>query len=170
MKKVFELTFAESIRPAIKGQSDKYSWLLYQRAKNKGRESVFLSAWCPIYGKIRANLDDLKKPEHMPSYRIMLGRRHSDGWFNGNSLSTICRKGARRMDWAYGPDHGVRDWIDITEWFWTAYQRHGRCRFFRGVHEWTQINRNARKCAYCGKHERRTVVTRKVIEREEAWA
>lgn len=160
--------FAASIRPAVNGKSDKYSWLLYQRALKEGQESVFLSTWCTVYGDVGASLDELKS-ERIPSSRIMIGRR-DDGWFHGNSLATICRPGARRMDWAFGPQFGVANWIDITDWFWTMYQREGRCRFFNFTHEWIAINRNARKCAYCGKHERRQIETRKTIEREAVWA
>lgn len=160
--------FAESIRPAVKGRSDKYSWRLYQRAKKNGRESVFLMAWNPLSGRINPDPEKLKAG-WVSAIGVAIGRRTEGGWFHGNSLSMICRDGARRMDWAFGPNHAVEDWIDITDWFWTNYQRHGRCRFFRGVHEWIQINRNARKCTYCGKHERRIVVTRKVIERVDVW-
>lgn len=160
--------FAESIRPAVRGQSDKYSWRLYQRALKNGRESVFLMAWNSIYGLIDPDPEQLKA-DWVSAMGLAIGRRSKDNWFHGNTLGSICRPGGPRHDWAYGANFGVKDWIDITDWFWATYQRDGMCRFFRNEHKWSQINRNSRKCAYCGKHERRTIVTRKSIKRIEEW-
>jgi len=64
----------------------------------------------------------------------------------------------------------VDEWIEITDWFWENYLRVGRCLFWKYEHNWIAINRNARKCAHCGEHQRRSIRTKRVIERKEIWA
>ena len=161
--------FAETIRPAVKGKSDKFSWRLYQRARKYGRERVYLATWDSIFGPRPASLDELKAG-NVPPRRIMFGELHGDGCFGGKQLADICCQGAPLQNYAYGHGHGVKNWIEITDWFWTQYLRHGRCQFFPGQHDWITINANARKCRHCGQHQRRTVVTKKAIERREVWA
>lgn len=160
--------FAESIRPAVKGKSDKYSWRLYQRTKKNGRERVYLMAWNGLIGYQAPDPSCLEQG-FVPASKIALGQVQ-DGFFHGGRLQTICTPGESLMDWAYSPAHHVAEWIDITDWFWSNYLRHGRCLFFIGVHRWTAMNRNTRKCEHCGKHERRSVVTRREIKRVEVWA
>jgi len=163
-------TFAESIRPAVKGQSDKYSWLLYRRVLREGRQDVYLMSAQTLDGWIPPSVDGLMDRNIMPR-NIAIGEMTNDRTFIGNRLLAICNPTpGQPRDWAFSPRWRTKDWINVTDWFWTTYQRDGRCRFFSHVHEWIQINRNARKCAYCGKHERRQVVTRRTIEREAVWA
>ena len=161
--------FAETIRPTVKGKSDKFSWRLYQRALKRGRERVYLMAWDSVNG-YRPPSFEVLKGEHVPAIQIALGQHDAAGWFHGNCLRSICTPGSAKHDWAYGPGHHVSEWIEITDWFWSNYLRVGRCLFWKYEHHWIEINRNARKCEYCGKHERRQVVTRRKIERKEVWA
>lgn len=162
--------FAESIRPAVKNVSDKYSWLLYRRVLREGREAVYLMAVQTLDGWVAPDIEGLRDGRFMPR-GIALGRMTSDRTFIGNRLSAICTPTpGQPRNWAFTRGWRTDEWTDITDWFWMTYQREGRCRFFRYAHEWIQINRNSRKCAYCGKHERREIVTRKTIEREAVWA
>lgn len=160
--------FAAAICPAVRGKSDKFSWRLYQRALKNGRERVYLMAWTFLDGYRPASLDDLVGG-YVPAYQIALGFLDRE-WFHGNTLRNICTPGTPTHDWAYGPGHHVAEWIEITDWFWDNYLRVGRCLFWRHEHSWLQINRNARKCEYCGKHERRSVETIKKLERREVWS
>lgn len=160
--------FAETIRPAVNGQSEKFSWRLYQRALKKGREQVYLMAWNVIDGYRAPSLGDLEAG-NTPAYQIAIGVK-ADGWFHGNNIRNICTPGSARHDWAYSPAHHVDEWIEITDWFWENYLRVGRCLFWKYEHNWIAINRNARKCAHCGEHQRRSIRTKRVIERKEIWA
>lgn len=166
--------FAESIRPEVKGQSDKFSWRLYQRALLRGRERVYISACNNITGK--PHLPDfaaLKAGDRKQRAWLMIGEAISDdAWFHGAQMQGVTRKGARIWEsYAHSPGFNTKAWIDVTDWFWTAYLARGRCIIHGDyAHKWLQINRNARKCTYCGKHEHRTVITRKKIERLEVWA
>lgn len=167
--------FAESIRPEVKGQSDKFSWRLYQRALKRGRERVYISAWNNILGvPFVPDLAALKAGDRKQCAWLMIGEEvHSDGFVSAMRLQSATRKGMGAIGelFSFGPGHRPAEWLDITDWFWSAYLRQGRCIIHGDhAHKWMQINRNARKCTYCGKHEHRTVVTRKKIERLEVWA
>lgn len=89
----------------------------------------------------------------------------------GKRLSNIFSQPDKYFDHCYqGVMFATDKWIDITDWFWRRYEFYGRCAFIGAWgHEWQATNRNSRKCKYCGKHERRTVETRRVIERVEVW-
>lgn len=161
--------FAETIKPAVKGQSDRFSWRLYQRALKRGRESVYFMAWSSINGYVLPDAEQLKSG-FVPAHRLAIGVMSGGQWFHGCTVRQISTPGSPRHDWAYGPGHHTAEWVDVTDWFWSSYAMTGRCLFWKNEHDWLQINRNARKCKHCGEHQRRTVVTIKKIERREAWA
>lgn len=160
--------FANRFKPSVNGKSDKFSWRFHKRMLKYGREQVYLMAWSFVDGKKEISLDDLKG--FVSPARIAVGFKDGDDWFMGDTLGGICRDGAPTSGWAFGPMHNVEEWIDITDWFWTNYERHGRCMFFKYLHSWVSINRNSRKCEWCGTHERREVETIKRIERREKWS
>lgn len=166
--------FAETIKPAVKGQSDKFSWRLYQRALKRGRERVYISAWNNILGiPFDPALAALKAGDRKQRAWLMIGEEiEESGWFHGAWLQGVTRKGQRVDEsFAYGPGHNTGAWLDVTDWFWKAYLERGRCIIHGDQsHDWLKINRNARKCKHCGAHQRRTVLTVKKIERREAWA
>jgi len=166
--------FASSIKPAVKGHSDKFSWRLYQRALKRGRERVYISAWNNILGQpFEPNLAALKAGcKHQRAW-LMIGEAiGDDGWFHGLRMQSATRTGQRVDEsFAYSPAFNTGAWLDVTDWFWKSYLERGRCIIHGDLsHKWLQINRNARKCAYCDKHERRTVRTIKKVERLEVWA
>src|SRR5690606_22625515 len=99
--------FAERFRPAVKGQSDKYSWRLYRRILKEGREGVYLRATQSLDGFIKPDPSVLKSG-FVPAFRLVLGRRDDD-WFNGKSLNDICTPSRPAHDWAFGPGWHVRD-------------------------------------------------------------
>lgn len=160
--------FANRFKPAVKGKSDKFSWRFHKRMLKYGRESVYLMAWNFLDGKKEISLDDLKG--FVSAARIAVGCKDGGDWLCGDTLSGICKEGGSTNGWAFGPMHNVAEWIDITDWFWTNYERHGRCMFFKHLHSWISINRNSRKCEWCGTHERREVETIKRIERRDKWS
>lgn len=164
--------FAEQFKPAVKGKSDKFSWRLYQRMLKNGRERVYIMAWDQCYGKpFEPSLEELKSGSNSQAGLLMIGIATQDGWFHGSKLRTVCSAGQTTMNFAYGPGFNTKNWLDVTDWFWDAYLARGRCIIHSDfVHTWLTINKNSRKCAHCGKHVRRSVVTRKSIERIEVWS
>src|SRR5690606_17189849 len=116
--------FAATIRPAVRGKSDKFSWRLHQRSLKNGRERVYLMAWTFLDGYRPASLGDLIGG-HVHAYQIALGFLDRE-WFHGNTLRNVCTPGTPTHDWAYGPGHHVAEWIEITDWFWDNYLRVGR--------------------------------------------
>lgn len=167
--------FAETIKPAVKGQSDKFSWRLYQRALKRGRERVYISGWNSIRGiPFEPDLAALKAGDRKQRQWLMIGEEIEEGgWFHGARIQSVTRKGMQRVDesFAYGPGFYTKSWLDVTDWFWSAYLEKGRCIIHGDyAHEWMRINRNARKCKHCGSHQKRAVVTIKTIKRVESWA
>lgn len=163
--------FAGTIRPAVNSRSDKFSWRLYKRALERGRERVYLSAWSQILGDVIPDFDALKAGDRRQVGQLMIGRAIEDGYFAGKRLVEVMRHGGSVRDMAYGRDFNTSAWIDVTDWFWREYLARGRCIVHGDlVHEWVRINASARKCAYCGRHERRTVRSVRKVERVESWA
>lgn len=159
--------FAASIKPQVKNESDKFSWRLYKRALKNGREKVYLMAWESIHGYRKPDIEILKSG-FVPASILAIGFKDGQ-WFHGASLRQVCTPGDPNHDWAYAPGHYVAEWIDVTDWFWREYARVGRCLLWAYVHDWMQINKNSRKCASCGKVERRSIKTVKEIKRKEVW-
>jgi hypothetical protein len=162
--------FAVGIRPAVSGQSDKFSWRMYKRALKRGRESVYIMAWDQVTGDpFVPSLDALKAGDAKQRANLMLGYL-DDGWFHGSRIQRVTREGASLSDFAYGPSFNTASWLDVTEWFWREYLERGRCIIHGEMtHEWVVINANARKCIHCGRHERRTVATVRRVKRVEVW-
>lgn len=163
--------FAALIRPKVDGHSDKFSWRLYKRVLKKGCEQVFVSAWDSTYGRpFETSFQLLKAGDKAQKLKLMIGNRHDgDIYFAGACLRTVCSTGKSTMDFSYGPAFQVDQWLDVTDWFWKEYLIKGRCIVHVDVHQWMKINKNARKCAGCGIHQRRAVITEKVITRKERW-
>lgn len=166
--------FAATIRPAVKGQSDKFSWRVHQRALKRGREQIFIMAWSDFTGEpFTPDFEALKRGEINQCARLMIGKMDDERrYFSGRKLYSVTRRGeAYDSCYGYGRNFNLDAWLDVTEWFWTEYQRRGRCIIHPSqVHSWLKINANARKCVHCGKHERRTVHSVKKIERKEVWS
>lgn len=164
--------FSDKFKPKEKSISDKYSWRFYQRMKRSGRERVYLSPWSSLDGYQKPDLKELIAGSNKQASRIVIGRLcRQSGWFSGSRLRSICTPGTSvHNNWAYCDDHGrIADYIEITDWFWKEYERLGRCLFYNTVHEWIAINKNSRKCAYCGKIQYREVITKKEIKRIAVW-
>lgn len=166
--------FAATIRPVVNGQSDKFSWQLYKRVLKRGRERVYISAWDNLFGQpFLPDFAALKSGDSKQRVKLMIGDPICvDGWFHGRKLNEITRERTRPDEsYAYSPAFNTGEWIEVTDWFWAEYLRVGRCIIHGNwAHNWQAINRNSRKCAYCGTIQRRTIKTIKTIERKEVWA
>jgi hypothetical protein len=76
-------------------------------------------------------------------------------------------------DFTWDPKHLV----DITEWFWNEYLKSDRCIFDREHTGWMQgtenrftgINKNSKKCNWCGQHLTRRIKKVVTVERKPVW-
>jgi hypothetical protein len=175
------------VKPKIKTKSDKYSWNLYRAFEMAEKEMAkFPSLDFRIYWHELSVADDSivkfdpeksLKPSHLYLMRIypynqgMSGRRISDilGLRPNEKIETFC----------YDLIVKQKHLVDITEWFWNEYVSSGRCLFNREHDDnywwlgaetrYTQINKNSRKCNWCGEHQRRRIEKEVKIERVEVW-
>lgn len=141
------------IKPEVRGQSDFFSWKLYQWMKKKPYYSkVYRSTWCNIEG-----ITD--KPE-----ALYIGSGvDSEGWFHGVQLKSLCRDGAKMQAWAFGPNFDTKNWIDCTDEFWANYMLVGVCAIHGDYsHKWVKDG-DSRECEYCNKVEHKKF---KMVKRE----
>lgn len=159
------------VKPKVKGQSDKYSWNIY--------------AWLNKHNKIYNNriyyVENKEFDiENVSFDKIIFGEKINDGEIIGNTLNMIIHKGIKgessfcmmkSLGWFND------DILDITDVFMSEYIKLGRCYLFGHGDSWlaydedryTKINKNSRRCNWCGKHETRFIETEKIIKRKELW-
>lgn len=128
----------EDIKPKENGKADFFSWQLYKWVKKyPDRTKVY------------------KKSDAIPYAQLFIGAIDEDdhSWFYGRILRYLCRYGDRLDSFAYGPAHGVPEWRDVTEKFWSDYMKIGVCAIHGDfAHKWV-VEGDKRVCQYCGKVE-----------------
>ncbi len=160
------------IKPKVKGESDKYSWNLYNwMIKYKQHKSVF------VYLEDGEEFD-INNIDFAPR-NIIIGTRYSDGCISGNRLSSIIYKGRGKDDcWAFNKLGGWRykDFHDISDIFWKKYLKLGRCLLYGHSDMWLQgddnrytVVNNTRKCNWCGEWQHKEIKKVVKIERKEVW-
>lgn len=73
--------------------------------------------------------------------------------------------------------HNTEDFIDVTEWFFNTYRSIGRCMFDNLHHDFDNqynnryylINKNHRKCRWCGKHFHRVHHKQVEVRKYTIW-
>lgn len=162
----------KSIKPKIKGESDKYSWNLYNwLLKYKQHRNVFV--YLEDGEEFNINKIDFKRAD------FIIGTRYDDGCVTGNKLHSIISRGRGRDDcWSFHAIAGWRykDFHDVTEIFWNKYIESGRCLVYGHGNMWlrgdenryTVIN-NTRRCNWCGKWQHKEIEKIVKIERKEVW-
>ena len=144
------------IKPQEHGVSDKYSWHFYRHLKAQGMKQRIL--WDNSDGR----------PMHPMSIYVLNGTI-------GNTLQSIMWGSKNIVCFSM---HPLDTYVDITESFWKSYVSKGRCMFDENhsskwwvgdKHRYQSINRNSKRCRWCGVILRRNIVTTKVIERNEEW-
>ena len=138
---------AEEYKPKVRGRADFFSWQLYKWLKKKPYYCrVYKGAWNVISG-------------HDPDNPWLYIGLINDGYFSGNLLRRICRHGQRLESWAYcSKTHRVDEWEDVTEWFFSEYEKKGVCAIHGDfAHKWQPLNSNQRICEYCKKVETSSV-------------
>jgi hypothetical protein len=169
----------KEIKPKVKGESDKYSWNLYnflnslfkKRENGKYYKKQLEICWLHhsrFDGKwLDFNPDKLNI---MQLIIVPLGVENGRSFY---SLSSILREG-KAVEFAIPwKKEGL---TNITEWFFDTYEKDGRCIFDRNHNSWllgsdnrfTYVN-NTRKCNWCGEWYKKEIVKEVKIKRREIW-
>lgn len=170
----------QKIKPKVKSKSDKYSWSLYRflekqvKQKDSGK---YVLKQIRVYWIARSWWDGSYlefNPKNIKGInQIVISPYGGKG--SGYFLSHVMRDGQKKECYSlcvYHPD----ELIDITDWFFSTYERDGRCIFDREHNGWwqgeekrfTYIN-NTRKCNWCGEWHKKEIVKKVKIKREVNW-
>lgn len=162
------------IKPLVDRESDKFSWNLFRfMRKNSKRDNL------RVYYDNRDN--DLDFNSILQPYKVFIGYKEDDDDDNmtGSKLSSIITSfGNSQLQMGYlmkCNGFNVDEWIDITEEFWDAYDKRGRCLFF--IHgSWIQgfetqftEHDNIRICTWCGVKEKKIVTETMVPKTIVTW-
>lgn len=144
--------YLESIKPKVKGESDKYSWNMYRFLKRHKLENIF---------------------GVMSKDGMMVGTVDSEG-LSGCLVRSIISSGYRLPIefWFDKSIFGLR----IMPLYLEEYQRVGRCLMLDHDEPWISgdDNRfrtigNTRRCNWCGKWQHRTIKKIVKLTRKEVW-
>jgi hypothetical protein len=130
----------EEYKPKEKGKSDFYSWNLYRWLKKQQKEGFFRKT-------------NIYKTEDGALY---IGARYG-GWHDGvtgTKLRSLCSGSGTGKFPLVGLFCDSHKWEDITDWFWSEYERIGVCAIHgEFAHNFELVNDTTRKCNHCGKIE-----------------
>lgn len=168
----------KAIKPTTKGKSDKYSWYLYNFLEKQLKQKdigKYVPKQLKVYwlNKSRWNGElisiDSNQADMMQIIISPFGGK--TGYF----LSEILRTGKENQYYLPWSDEDLND---ITEWFFSNYEKDGRCIFDRthsrwlrgdnGQERYTYIN-NTRRCNWCGQWHTKEIHKEVKIERTEVW-
>lgn len=167
------------IKPEVKGQSDKYSWNLYKflhkLCSNKD-EGKYIKNQLEIHWLHHSRWDgeyldfDQEKLNLSQVLILPLGLENGRSFYSMSSVMTQGRAERFHLPWK------KEELTDITEWFFSTYERDGRCIFDREHNGWmlgsdgrfTYVN-NTRKCNWCGQWQHKEIHKEVKIKRKEVW-
>ena len=175
----------KQIKPRLKGKSDKYSWQLYQyMVKNRiGKLPTVIFANKLSKDSERAEFypADIRRNNIWIATNIESCQVESNGkkgtarWIHGNGLGTILSDSREKYTTFANP--WIQEYEDITDWFWSEYIKYGRCLldpehigWWQGDdNRFTYINKNSRRCNWCGRWQYRTIKKTVTIKRSDSW-
>lgn len=130
-------------QPKIKGKSDFYSWDLFRWLRQQHRTRM---------GRVFI----FETPREATPY--VIGYRDLEGCIIGFRLKELCSTGSDKQ-FPQVFCYGNQAWEDVTDWFWSEYERIGVCAIHGDwAHDFTYLSDNtARMCQHCGKIEKRKV-------------
>lgn len=163
-------------KPKVKNESDKYSWNLYRFLNKQVRQrdiGKYVKKQIKIYWLTHSRWDGRYlefEPDNLRLDQLLIS---PFGGRVGYSLSEILAKGYG-TEWSFPWKDD--ELIDITDWFFSTYERDGRCIFDRGHNGWmlgtdkrfTYVN-NTRKCNCCGQWHEKEIRKVQTIERKVYW-
>lgn len=139
------------IRPKIKGKSDFFSWRLYLYVKRYEKYHAQRTIW--------AHLNPCTG-----STALYIGSERDGDWIHAQLLRGLCTTTGKVQRLAFGAVHGTREWVDITEQFWSDYLKKGVCAIHGDyAHQWIE-SESERVCEYCKKREVKRVVMMPVTQ------
>lgn len=156
-------------KPKKKGVSDKFSWNLYRFLREYPNAKIML------YKKDHTG--DIK--EFDPNG--FQGTYHFFGMIGelvGARFVDIMRAGPSAKIQLYAFSWwGDANFIDVTDWFFSEYERRGRCLFDKEHSSWwageegrfTYINSHSRRCNWCGAWQKMRIEKRVRLERKKVW-
>ena len=146
-----------SIKPAVRGKADFWSWQLYRWVRHNPQ---FTQVWSGTWNF--ATGIDRNKPV---LYIGHMDDQWGDGqWLHGTALRSLCLVGQPLRSAAYGPAFDTVNWTDMTAEWWDEYRRIGVCAIHGdNAHNWSAEGKT-RVCSYCGKRERQTI---QMVERSK---
>jgi len=167
-----------NIKPKVNGQSDKYSWNLYnflnklykKKVEGKYYEKQLEIHWLHNSRWDGSYLEFDKNNLNMNQMLILpLGKKHGRTFY---SLSAVLGKG-KATEFALPYSYEL---TDITDWFFETYIKDGRCIFDRTHNGWwqgaedryTYVN-NTRKCNWCSQWHKKEIKKVQKITREVEW-
>lgn len=144
---------AASIRPSLRGESDKFSWCLYQfMFRHPHHNRVFVT---PIDDELDDAAHTIAEFEtrHWSDYQILIAFVARDNLTSFVRLRDVML-GHYQAHW-HGPLPA--HWLDVTDQFWADYQNKGRCildkhhttYFSRAETRFTET-KHSRLCNWCG--------------------
>lgn len=168
--------YLKAIRPAVRGQSDKYSWLLFRHLSrhNLAVELRVLAHQLDLADNATFRPFDKATAQ---SAQLFIGYL-DDGWGCGAYLSDIINPTNRRwpgIGTAWPPRVLVHA-VDVSDWFWPEYARIGRCVWDPGHNGFMvgtegrfiiEAGKRTRLCNWCGQRQR--LVTKRKTVRVHAW-
>lgn len=166
----------EKYKPNNVKKSDKYSASLYKFLKKHKDCGIkaYAPQWWMLDGSFKPfDFDDPKSGE------IYIGFRDDLGWLVGNRLATILLGESEQLKlYSYAPGDGsfYKNMIDITDWFYPAYEKEGRALWDRAgtMHmmgdedRWTYVG-NTRRCSWSGRWYRKEITKSQTTTRKEMW-
>jgi hypothetical protein len=169
----------KQIKPKVKGKSDKYSWNLYRFLESQVKQKEigkYVQKQIKVYWIARSWWDGSYlgfDPDKICNLNQVVISPFG-GKLSGYFLSHVLRDGKKEC---YSLSVYREDQlVDITDWFFSVYERDGRCIFDREHKSWmatpegryTYIN-NTRKCNWCGQWHKKEIHKVVKIERKEVW-
>lgn len=172
-------------KPKTKGKSDKYSCQLYEFLRRHQQRFNGLPNVYYIQTQDRWNselerteqVEVLFDKQNFSRAHIWVGNIDGEGWYYGNKLSCIIGESKEKYTIFASLWYTDRTVIDITDWFWNEYLKVGRCIWDKSHNTWlmndddrfTYINKNSRRCNWCGQWQHREIEKRVKLERKSLW-
>lgn len=167
------------IRPVGKDENGKYNRKLYNLLSKIIRDKYYndkLTIWFNKESRWDGNLIEFHKNIHKEQgilRQIMIdpNGQMMSGYFLMEALQK--NKPTRYSLCTFDSNH----MIDVTEWFFSTYVNVGRCMFdpdhcdFNNQYNnrYYIINKNHRKCRWCGEHFRREIKKVVEVKKYELW-
>jgi hypothetical protein len=174
---------SSKVKPAKARVSDKYSWNLYRFFRFLEKEGVKHPSmdYKILYYKkspVDGSIVEFKPTESLHAGHIFITKVYpSDQGTASRRISEIFGMSPNKRIEFYCYDFSLesKHIVDITEWFWDEYVKHGRCIFDREHIGWwqgddvrfTTIGQDTRRCNWCGEVQEKTV--EEVVVKQEKW-